>query len=71
VNTEDRSQQVQWLMNLAANIAQNMGSGSARDLVEYALGDEGRDAYQIYIPEWFDAHDRALLVSFVDDCIWG
>lgn len=35
----------------------------AHDLVDYALSDEGRDAWDIEIPEWFDDHDRRLLVE--------
>jgi len=61
----DRVQQVNWIEFLAANIAANLGEGTAEELVEYALSDEGRESWGIEIPEWFDDHDRNLLVMCV------
>lgn len=66
-NTTDRVQQVSWLRELAGNIAENLGEGTAEELVAYALSDDGRESWQIAIPEWFDNHDRGLLVQFVGE----
>ena len=65
ITTEDRVAQVNWLDELAANITANLGVGTAEELVEYALSDEGRDSWNIDLPAWFDDHDRDLLVSKV------
>ena len=61
----DRTQQVNWINELAANIAENLGEGTAAELVEYALSAEGRESWGIELPEWFDAHDRGLLIQAV------
>ena len=53
------------IRELAANIASNLGEGSADELVEYALSDEGRESWGIDIE--LDAHDRRLLVRCVED----
>ena len=37
----------------------------AHDLVDYALSDKGRESWGIEIPDWFDGHDRGLLVDRV------
>ena len=63
--TEDRVAQVDWLREFAANVAQNMGEGTAEELVEYALSDEAGESWDIELPEWFDDHDRDLLVQMV------
>lgn len=63
----NRVQQVSWLRELAGNITDNLGEGAAEELVAYALGDEGREDWAIEIPEWFDDHDRGLLVQFVGE----
>ena len=56
---------VNQIRELAANIASNLGEGSADELVEYALSDEGRESWGIDIE--LDAHDRRLLVRCVED----
>ncbi len=61
----DRVRQVNWLRTLATNIAQNLGEGSAYELVEYALSSEGRESWGIELPAWFDGHDRHLLIEYV------
>ena len=53
------------IRELAANIASNLGEGSADELVEYALSPEGRESWGIDIE--LDAHDRRLLVRCVED----
>ena len=63
--TEDRVEQVNWLRELAGNIAANLGEGTAEELVEYALSREGRESWGITIPDWFDAHDHDVLVRWV------
>ena len=61
----DRVEQVNWIDELAGNIASWMGEGTAEELVDYALSDEGRDSWNIELPDWFDGHDRRLLVQRV------
>ena len=61
----DRVEQVNWLRELAVNIAENLGKGTAKELVDYALG-EGREPWGIELPEWFDDFDRKSLVIFID-----
>lgn len=65
MTTEDRAGQVSWLQELAANISSNLGEGTAEELVDYALSDEGRDSWGIETPDWFDEHDRQLLIEIV------
>lgn len=67
VTNSDRIAQVNWLNELAGNIANNLGEGSAEELVEYALSEEGRECWGIELPEWFDDHDRRLLTGRVAD----
>ena len=65
--TTDRTAQVNWLREMADNIAGNLGEGTAEELVEYALSDEGRESWGIELPEWFDDHDRNLLIKWVGE----
>jgi len=65
----DRTAQVNWLRELAGNIAANLGEGTAEELVDYALSDEGRESWGIEIPQWFDAHDRSLLIEWVTESL--
>lgn len=69
LTTEDRVAQVGWLREFAADIVQNLGDGTAEELVEYALSDEGRESWAIEIPDWFDGHDRKLLTEMVADSL--
>ena len=61
----DRVAQVNWIEFLGANIAANLGEGTAEELVEFALSAEGRESWGIEIPEWFDDYDRDLLTRCV------
>jgi len=63
----DRTDEINELRNLAANIAANLGEGTAEELVEYALSDEGRNSWGI--DGELDDHDRALLVRFVGESL--
>jgi len=36
MTTDDRAEQVSWLRELAVNISENLGEGTAEELVEYA-----------------------------------
>ena len=65
----DRVAQVNWIGELAGNIAANLGDGTAEELVEYALSDEGRESWGIEIPDWFDDHDRGLLAERVAESL--
>ena len=67
--TMDRTGQVDWIRNLADNIAANLGEGTAGELVGYALSDEGRESWGIELPDWFDSHDRNLLIRFVAELL--
>lgn len=51
----------------ASNIASNLGEGTAEELVEYALSDEGRESWGIELPEWFSDYDRRLLIEWVEE----
>ena len=59
----DRVQEINRIEELAQNIAQNLGEGTAEELVEYALSDEGRESWGIDIE--LDDYDRGLLVQCV------
>ena len=65
METNDRVAQVNWLNYLAANIADNLGEGTAEELAEYALSDEGRKAWGIKLPSWFDDFDRQFLIAAI------
>ena len=60
--SEDRVDQVNWLRSVSADIVAGAGEGTAEELVEYAFGPEG---WCMAAPEWFDDHDRSLLVQWV------
>ena len=59
---DDRVEQVNWLRNVAANIAFSSDDPetSAEDRVAYFC-------QETELPEWFDAHDQNLLVTMVGD----
>lgn len=63
----DRTAEVNRIRELAGNIAANLGEGTAEELVEYALSDEGRESWGIDID--LDDHDRALLTRFVAEAL--
>jgi len=63
----DRTQQVDWLKELASNLVEAVNDGeTAADVVAYARSDEGTRAYNIDWPGWFSNHDRWLLVEMVE-----
>ena len=62
---EDRVKRVDAIYELAENIAVNLGEGTAEELVDYALSDEGRESWGIELADWFDEADREFLVSRV------
>ena len=67
--TEDRVEQVNWLVELAGNIAANLGEGTAEEMVDYALSREGRESWGITIPDWYRLHDHELLVKYVAESL--
>jgi hypothetical protein len=71
METTDRVQQVNWLRELAANIAgiSPAGECTAEEVVEFALSEEGRESWAIEIPSWFDDHDRRKLVEWVAESL--
>lgn len=57
----DRIEQVNEIRSMAADIRFGAaGEGTPEELVKYHLG-------QIDLPEWFDDHDRGLLLRFVSE----
>ena len=69
MTTDDRTAQVSWLRELAANIAENLGEGTAEELVEFALESDTMETWGIEIPEWFDDADRELLVRMMEESL--
>lgn len=69
MTTDDRVAQISWLRELAANIAENLGEGTAEELVEFAFESDTMETWGIEIPEWFDDTDRALLVEMVAESL--
>ena len=62
----DRTQRVQWIADLASNIADwMMGGDTAKEAVEYARSEDGTRGWDITWPRWFDDHDERVLVEFV------
>ena len=61
-----RTDEVDAIRELASNIS-NLGEGTASELVEYALSDEGREAWGIDIQLQLD--DVALLTRFVEEFV--
>lgn len=63
----DRTQQVDWLTELAANLvaAVPVEEDSPTRIVDYALSDEGTHTLNITWPDWFDEHDKKTLAIFV------
>jgi hypothetical protein len=53
--------------SLAAISPATWGEGTAAELVEYALSDEGRNSWGI--DGELDDHDRALLIRFVGESL--
>ena len=60
----NRVSQVNWLRELAGNLAANLGNGTAEEIIEFALSGDAVE-WGIEIPDWFDAHDRELLTDMV------
>ena len=61
---EDRVKQVDYLRDLASNLVfgSDDPSTSAEDRVTYYC-----EEFAAELPSWFDDHDRALLVRFMED----
>ena len=64
----NRTEEVNAIRELAGNIVDNLGEGTAEELVEYALSDEGRASWGIDIE--LDIQDQGLLVRFIE-CMVG
>ena len=62
----DRTRQVAWISDLAANIAEWTCGENAEELVEYARSEEGTRTWDIIWPVWFDDHDERVLVEYVE-----
>ena len=62
LTTEDRVEQVNWLRDLTANIVfgSDDPSTSAEDRVNYYC-----EEFADELPEWFDDHDKNLLIEWV------
>lgn len=58
---DDRVRQVNWLKGIADEISfGSVGEGSPEQRVEYFLE-------HTEIPEWFDSHDRRLLIEMISN----
>lgn len=58
---DDRELQVNYLNMLASDIRSDMvGPGTPTEQVDYFLSEET-------MPDWFDEHDRALLIELVGE----
>jgi len=68
MTTDDRVAQISWLRELATNIAQNLGDGTAEELVAYAESPEA-DVWNIEWPDWYDKQDRRLLIEMVGEAL--
>lgn len=69
MTTKDRVAQINWLRELAGNIAANLGEGTAEELVQHALCREGRESWGITIPEWYTLRDQELLIEWVAESL--
>ena len=60
---EDRNRQVDYLKDLATNLAfgSDDPSTSAQDRIDYYCTE-----FTDELPPWFDAHDKMLLVRFLE-----
>ena len=61
----DRLRQLKWLQGLADDLVGLSDSTDPKEIVEYALSEEGTRSMGIEWPEWFDRFDR----SFLEDCV--
>lgn len=69
---EDRVRQVNMVMQLANDIAAYSGAddpSQAEEAVNSWL--EWGNEYQVDLPQWFDDHDRRLLVRWVAERLEG
>jgi hypothetical protein len=65
---DDRVKQVDWIRELAGDIAAYSGVETV-DQVEEAISMwlNPEDAWKLDLPRWFDDHDRKLLVRWVKE----
>jgi len=61
---DDRNRQIGWLQETAKSIT-HYGEGTGEELASFWESQMASEA--IDLPDWFDAHDRALLVKYVSD----
>ena len=66
METSNRFAQVSWLRELAGDIANHAGEGTAEEMVEYALHQGHPETDRIELPSWFDDNDRRLLTRMVE-----
>jgi len=65
--TDDRVRQVAILRRWAANITElcaDRGGMTSQEIVDYFVHET-----EWYTPSWYDKHDHALLVRFVDELL--
>ena len=60
-----REHQLNWLEEVAGDLAHEDSEGTAEEKVTYWLKETSG------VPEWFDDHDRSLLIEWVDDSLRG
>ena len=63
LTTDDRLTQINWITELAADITFSNITGTPEELVDWTL--QQMELNHEQLPEWFDDHDRQLLI----DCV--
>ena len=66
METTDRFKQMSWLRELAGDIANHSGVGTAEEMVEYTLHQGHPETDRVELPSWFDEHDHRLLTRMVE-----
>ena len=64
-----RTAQVGWLRTLAGDLTSNNQDGTPEEIVAFWEQEERRLEGDEAFPEWYDEHDRALLVRFVEESL--
>ena len=62
----DRNEQVNWLQQLADDLASNNWTGTAEDKLTFWENRVGSIYSGHGIPDWYDAHDHDLVVRFME-----
>lgn len=69
MDTLDRVEQIDWLRQFAANLAEMNADAAAGEIVDYAVSKVGRADLDITLPTWFGCHDMMLLTEYVQEAL--